>query len=95
MTPSSDRLPTAWLFTQGESSVHMEVTERSRSFHLAVRGPGAAVAGYEFPDRDALLKFAEEKERELVNGGFQLQAVAERRSGDNRLGARRPERRRS
>lgn len=76
-----DRLPTAWLFTRGDSSVHMEVIERSRGLHLTVRGPGLAVASYDFADREAFLAFTREQELQLLAAGFQLQAVAERRSG--------------
>lgn len=82
VTDTADRVPSALLFTQGESSVHMEVTERrDGGLHLAVRGPGLAVAEYEFPDLDALLAFTRQEEMRLTAEGFQLQAVAERRSG--------------
>ena len=82
MTDTADRVPSALLFTLGESSVHMEVTDRlDGGLHLAVRGPGLAVAEYEFSDVEALLAFTRQEERRLMAEGFQLQAVAERRSG--------------
>jgi hypothetical protein len=77
----TDHIPTAWLFTRGESSVHMEVIERLRGLRVVVSGPGSAFSTHDFPDPDALLAFTQEKERELVASGFQLHAVAERRSG--------------
>jgi hypothetical protein len=67
----------------------MEVTERKGALHLVVRGPGVAVASYDFPDRDRLLEFTREQELELMAAGFQLQAVAERRSGVDRRAASR------
>lgn len=82
--PDDDRLPTAWLFTRGEASVHMEVIERSRGLHLTVRGPGFASAAHDFADRHALLAFTRAQELELRAAGFHLQAVAERRSGEDR-----------
>ena len=81
MTDTADRVPSALLFTSGESSVHMEVTERPDGrLHLAVRGPGLAVAEYEFADVETLLAFTRQEERRLTAEGFQLQAIAERRS---------------
>jgi hypothetical protein len=67
----------------------MEVTERRNGLHLTVRGPGVAVASYDFQDRDRLLAFTREQELELMSAGFQLQAVAERRSGIDRRGSSR------
>jgi hypothetical protein len=82
---------TAWLFTRGQdTSVHMEVRERRGGLHLTVRGPGLAVESHHFPDRESLMRFVEEQERELVADGFHLQAVAERRSGVERRGTSRP-----
>jgi hypothetical protein len=72
----------------------MEVTERRGRLHLTVRGPGLAVADYDFGDSEELLAFANERERELVESGFQLQAIAERRSLDRRGRGGAPERRR-
>ena len=87
---SSDHLPTAWLFTRGESSVHIEVSERRRRFQLVVRGPATAAASYHFETREALLVFMRGEHQRLVEGGFQLQAVAERRSGVDRRPASLP-----
>lgn len=67
----------------------MEVFARRGRLHLTVSGPGHAMASYDFPDRESLLAFARNQERELGEQGFQLQAVAERRSGDR--GSKRPQ----
>ena len=74
-----DRFPAAVLFTKGAASVHVEVVERGAGFHLAVRGPGLAVAEYEFADADAVIAFTSEEQARLAAEGFQLQAIAERR----------------
>jgi hypothetical protein len=86
---------TAWLFTRGDSSVTMSVNEDKSGLALVVLGPGAASATYRFTQKTALTAFAEAQEQKLLDEGFQLQAVAERRSG--RRGSRPggPERRRS
>ena len=57
---------------------------------LIVCGPGVATATYDFRSMTALMTFAEAEERRLLDSGFQLQAVAERRSGADRREARRP-----
>ena len=76
--------------------MHIEVTERRDGrLHLAVRGPGIVVAEYEFSDVESLLAFTRDEEVRLIGEGFQLQAVAERRSGAAPpAGLRGPERRR-
>jgi hypothetical protein len=71
---------TAWLFTRGDSSVTMSVTDDASGIALVVRGPGEANATYRFTQRSALTAFAEAQEQKLLDQGFQLQAVAERRS---------------
>ena len=85
--------PTGWLFTRGDASVRMTVDDQSPGapspgtaapdpLMLIVRGPGTAVATYDFPDMKALMEFAALEEQKLHSAGFQLQAIAERRSGD-------------
>ena len=75
--------PTGWLFTRGDASVRMSVDERAVGAALIVRGPGTASATYEFPDMNALMEFAALQEEQLQQEGFQLQAIAERRSGSD------------
>ena len=67
----------------------MTVHEDQATVVLVVRGPGEATASHEFQSLPALLVFAEDQERQLQEAGFHLQAVAERRSGqDRRQGSR-------
>jgi hypothetical protein len=84
-----DPLPEAWLFTRGDASVHMEVIDRPRGLHLTVTGPGHTVASHDFATRGALLAFTRQQELELLEAGFQLQAISERRSGVDRRAASR------
>jgi hypothetical protein len=85
---------TAWLFTRGDSSVTMSVSEDDSGIALVVLGPGAATATYRFTHRNALTAFAQAQEQKLLDEGFHLQAVAERRSGRRGPRPGGPERRR-
>lgn len=78
---------TAWLYTRGTQSVAMAVDEHARGVSLIVRGPGAASATYHFKSAAMLDAFAHEMDRTLAADGYQLQAVAERRSGGDRRSA--------
>jgi hypothetical protein len=96
--PAARYRRSAWLFTQGESSVTITVLEEDGGFALVVRGPEASGTTYRFTDMNALMSFAEAQEHKLLEAGFQLQAFAERRSGTDRRRQPRPgvqERRRS
>jgi hypothetical protein len=86
---------TAWLFTRGDSSVTMSVYEDESGLALVVLGPGVASATYRFTQKTALTAFAEAQEQKLLDEGFHLQAVAERRSGRGGSRPGGPERRRS
>jgi len=85
---------TAWLFTRGDSSVTMSVSEDDSGIALVVLGPGADTATYRFTHENALTAFARAQEQKLLDEGFQLQAVAERRSGRGGPRPGGPERRR-
>ncbi len=85
---------TAWLFIRGDSSVTMSVSEDDAGMALVVLGPGAATATYRFTHKNALTAFAQAQEQKLLDEGFQLQAVAERRSGRGGPRPGGPERRR-
>jgi hypothetical protein len=79
------------LFTRGHESVAITIDDHRRDeVLLIVRGPGVATATYDFADLAALMEFADAEERRLLDAGFQLQAVAERRNGADRREARRP-----
>jgi hypothetical protein len=69
----------------------MTVDEQEAPAVLVVRGPGTALATYEFPDLKALMEFATLQERRLHDEGFQLQAIAERRTGQDRRQTSRPD----
>ena len=72
----------------------MTVDEDAAGIALVVLGPGDASATYRFSQRKALIAFAEAQEQKLLDEGFHLQAVAERRRERGpRVGG--PERRRS
>lgn len=76
---------TAWLFTRGVESIHMSVDEQAAGgAALVIRGPGPAVATYDFADAGELTVFAQAQEQRLQGEGFQLQAIAERRGGHER-----------
>jgi hypothetical protein len=69
----------------------MTVDDQDGRVTLAVRGPGVTTATYHFPDLQALMEFAQRQEQQLQDDGFQLQAIAERRTGRERRGAMRPD----
>ena len=62
----------------------MTVEDAPAGMVLVVRGPGTVSATYDFPDLSALMEFASLQEQQLRRDGFQLQAIAERRSGSDR-----------
>ena len=72
----------------------MTVSEDPTGIVLVVLGPGAASATYRFTNMSALTVFAEGQEQKLLDDGFQLQAVAERRKGRNEPPSGVPDRRR-
>jgi hypothetical protein len=71
---------TAWLYTRNEESVRLELVTTATGVQLTIDGPGAARTSYDFPAGTAVDGFREEYEQKLVNDGFRLQAVAERRT---------------
>jgi hypothetical protein len=75
---------TAWLFTRDQDSIYIQLERPGDGWRLVLHGPGEAWKAYDFSDTEALITFHESFERDLVAAGFHLQAVAERRSGDDR-----------
>ena len=71
---------TAWLYTRPEESVRLELVATATGLQLTIDGPGEARTSYDFPAGTAVDGFREEYEQKLVNDGFRLQAVAERRT---------------
>ena len=85
MQVSSDVLNrTAWLFTRDHESIYVQLERSDGGWRLFVNGPAEACKTYDFADGDALVSFHESIEKHLLNAGFRLQAVAERRSGGDR-----------
>ena len=72
----------------------MTVSEDPTGIALVVLGPGAASATYRFTDMASLTTFAEGQEQKLLDEGFHLQAVAERRTGRTAPAPGVPDRRR-
>ena len=75
---------TAWLFTRGDESVRIETHTQSGGFFVFLFGPGEAQAQYSFVETAAVTIFIAERERTLLECGYQLQGVIERRSSDER-----------
>lgn len=79
--------PTAWLYTRHDASVTLTLDDSAGSVSLMVRGPGDARSTHTFSSTTDLMMFVHAQEERLREAGFQLQAVAERRSGRERRGA--------
>jgi hypothetical protein len=88
---------TAWLFTREDESIHIQLEPAGEGWLVLVLGPGEASRSLEFAGADALIAFHESFERDLLEAGYRLQAVAERRTEGDRRSERRGghERRRS
>jgi len=70
---------TAWLYTRGDASVAMTIEEHGEAVTLVIRGPGQSAATHEFETAAELASFLREREIRLMDDGFHLQAVVERR----------------
>ncbi len=75
---------TALLYTKDEQAVRLEVHQSPGVMRLMVFGPGNAHRACDFPDGRSLTEYQVTFERGLLDSGFQLQAVAERRGGTER-----------
>jgi hypothetical protein len=80
---------TAWLFTREHESIHIQLEPSGDGWLVVVLGPGEASRSLEFADAEALVAFHESFERDLLEAGYRLQAVAERRTGGDRRNERR------
>ena len=78
----------AWLYTRGDESVYMRVEGQGDGFRVIVNGPGWAHSTYDFDGIEPLRTFISDYQQQLVANAFQLQAKAERRSGNDRRGER-------
>jgi hypothetical protein len=75
---------TALLYTKDEQAVRLEVYQTPGVMRLIVFGPGNAHRAFDFPDGRSLTEYQVTFERGLLEDGFQLQAIAERRGGMER-----------
>jgi len=80
---------TASLYVKSDQAVRLEVQEGPGLLRLVVFGPGDAYRTFDFPDDTSLMEYQSMYERGLLDSGFQLQAIAERRSGADRRVKRR------
>lgn len=80
---------TAWLFIRDQESIYVQLEHPGEGWRLVLHGPGEGWKAYDFSDTDALITFHDSFERDLVAAGFHLQAVAERRRGEDRRSGRR------
>jgi hypothetical protein len=58
----------------------VEVAEGPSGPRLLIQGPGAASQACDFQDADALERYQDNYQRDLLENGFRLQATAERRA---------------
>jgi hypothetical protein len=72
---------TAWLFTRDQQSVRIELRATSGGVELLIEGPGPTTSRHDFPEGTSVDGFRQEYEQKLLDDGYKLQAVAERRGG--------------
>ena len=85
------------MFVGEFGTVRWETTAKGeRGLELEVKGPRDAAAAHDFPDPLALVEYQSTAERRLLNAGYEVTPVTERRSGKQRRTANRksPDRRR-
>lgn len=70
---------TAWLFTRNDDSVRLELRTTPDGVQLVIDGPGAVSSRFDFPPGTAVESFRREYEQRLLDDGYRLQVVAERR----------------
>ena len=85
------------MFVGEFGTVRWETTAKGKkSLQLEVKGPRDAAAVHDFPDPLALVEYQSTAERRLLNTGYDVSPVAERRTGKDRRGkSRSKDRRRS
>jgi hypothetical protein len=83
------------MFVGEFGTVRWETTVKGRrGLQLEVKGPRDAADAHEFPDPLALVEYQSTAERRLLNTGYEVTAVTERRSGTERRGKGRSSRER-
>lgn len=73
---------TAWLFTRNDDSVRLEVRATPEGVQLVIEGPGEATSRFDFPPETSVDAFRRDYEQKLLDEGYRLQVVAERRAQD-------------
>ena len=71
-------VPRVWLFTRDPESVWLSVQPGPAGYRLAIFGPDAASAEFDFADLDNLERFREKYVEDLTARGFVPAALAER-----------------
>ena len=81
---------TVRMFVGEFGTVRWETTPKGqRGLELEVKGPQDAAASHEFPDPLALVEYQSTSERRLLNAGYEVSPVNERRArSDRRVKAR-------
>ena len=79
---------TAWLYTKGGESVRLEVRSHAEGVQFIVDGPGAVLNTFDLPPGTTVASLREEYEKNLLEDGYRLQVVSERRvEGERRKDA--------
>jgi hypothetical protein len=73
------RTALTWLYARGRQSVRIEARETEGAFEVVISGPGPRRVVVACPDRLAMITTQMARERDLVEQGFSLQPVVERR----------------
>lgn len=82
--------PNVRMFVGEFGTVRWETSVKGeRGLQLDVKGPRDAAAEHDFPDPLALVEYQSTAERRLLNTGYAVTAVTERRSGKERRGKNR------
>jgi hypothetical protein len=74
-----DHIPHAWLFVRGEESIRLTTSPRGT---LLIFGPGDAHQSCDFTEAATLMQFVESYQQRLLDDGWVLAVVAERRQAD-------------
>ena len=74
-----DHSPRAWLFVRGEESIRLTTSPTGT---LLIFGPGDAQQSFDFTEATTLTQFLESYQQRLLDDGWVLAIVAERRRAD-------------
>jgi hypothetical protein len=77
-----DHVAQAWLFVRGEESIRITTAPQGT---LRIFGPRDASQSCDFTDATSLEQFVESYRQRLLNDGWVLAVVAERRQADTQV----------